>query len=82
MKVENFKQFSLKVLHCEARVFPVWYGYMISWPFFTPQKTHMHINLDHVARDHFVLGRDIFCGFTDYWLFGSKYASNEAMPAV
>ena len=31
MKVENFKQFSLKMLHCEARVFPVGtaYGYMI-----------------------------------------------------
>ena len=36
MKVENFKQFSLKMLHCEARAFPVCmaYSYTISRPFF------------------------------------------------
>ena len=37
------------MLPCEARAFPVGtaYGYMISQPFFTPQKTHMCVNLDH-----------------------------------
>ena len=32
----NFMRFFLKMLHCEARVFPVGtaYGYIISWPFF------------------------------------------------
>ena len=51
MKVENFKRFSLKMLRCEARVFPVCtaYGYRISQPFFTPRKMHMRINLDHMA---------------------------------
>ena len=51
MKVENFKRFSLKMLRCEARAFPVCtaYGYMISRPFFTPRKTRMRMNLDHVA---------------------------------
>ena len=36
MKVENFKQFSLKMLRYEARAFPVCaaYGYIISRPFF------------------------------------------------
>ena len=31
MKVESFKRFSLKMLHCEARAFPVCtaYGYML-----------------------------------------------------
>ena len=28
--------------------------------FFTPQKTCMRMNLDHVASGHFVLGRDVF----------------------
>ena len=56
MKVENFKQFSLKMLRCEARAFPVGTasGYMISQPFFTPRKMHMRINLDHVASGSFV----------------------------
>ena len=26
----------------------------------------MHMNLDHVANGHFVLGRDVLCEF-DYW---------------
>ena len=35
MKVRNVKRFSLKMLRCEARAFPVGtaYGYMISRPF-------------------------------------------------
>ena len=42
----------------------------------------MHIDLDHVASGHFVLGRDILCEF-DYWpLAVSMYASNKGMPAV
>ena len=36
MKVENFKRFSLKMLRCVARAFPVYmaYGYIIGRPFF------------------------------------------------
>ena len=58
MKVENFKRFSLKMLPYEARAFPVGtaYDYMISRPFFTPRKTRMRMNLDHVASGRFVLG--------------------------
>ena len=58
MKVENFKRFSLKMLRCEARAFPVGTacGYMISRPFFTPRKMHMSMNLEHVASGRFVLG--------------------------
>ena len=55
---QNFKRFSLKMLRCQARAFPVGtaHGYMTSRPFFTPRKTHMRMNLDHVASDRFVLG--------------------------
>ena len=62
MKVENCKRFSLKMLRCEARAFPVGtaYIYMISCPFFTLRKMRMCMNLDHVASAHFVLGRDEF----------------------
>ena len=58
MTVENFKRFSLKMLRCEARAFPVGAAcsYMISRPFFTPRKTRMRMNLDHVASGRFVLG--------------------------
>ena len=47
------------MLRCEARAFPVGtaYGYMTSRPFFTPRKTRMRINLDHVASGRFVLRR-------------------------
>ena len=38
---------------------------MIIQPFFTLQKTHMHMNLDHVGSGHFFLGRDVLCKF-DY----------------
>ena len=73
------KQFSLKMLRCKARVFPVGkaYGYMISQPFFTQQKMHMHMNLDQQ-----------FCSWERRSLrvrllaIGSKYASNKGMPAV
>ena len=46
------------MLHCVARAFPVGmaYGYTISQSFFTPWKTCMRMNLDHVASGRFVLG--------------------------
>ena len=43
-----------------------WYSYMVSLPFFIPQKMCMHMNLAHVASGHFVLGRDTLCEF-NYW---------------
>ena len=76
MKVKNVKRFSLKMLCCEARAFPVGtaYSYMISRPFFTPRKTRMRMNLDHVVSGHFALGRDILCKF-NYWLAVSMHAT-------
>ena len=64
----KFKQFFLKMLCCEARVFPAGtaYGYMISWPFFYSAATCMRMNLDHVASGCFVVGSDIHCEFY-YW---------------
>ena len=81
MKVENFKRFSLKMLRYEARAFPVGmaYGYMISRPFITLRKTRMHMNLDHAASGHFVLGRDVHCMQVRLLANGSKYASNKAI---
>ena len=38
----NFKRFTLKMLRCEARAFPVG----TARPFFTPRKTRMRTNLD------------------------------------
>ena len=52
MKVENFKQFFLKILHCKARAFPVCttYDYTISWPFFySTENAHAYEYLDHMA---------------------------------
>ena len=43
MKVENFKRFSLKMLHCEARAFPVGMA-MDKSAIFSPWKTRMHMN--------------------------------------
>ena len=51
MKVENFKRFSLKMLRCIARAFPVGTAY----DFFTPRKTCMRMNLNHMASGRFVL---------------------------
>ena len=51
MKGETLKQFSLKMLRCEARVSCL-YGIRLhdeSAILFTPRKTRMHINLDHVT---------------------------------
>ena len=80
-KVENFKRFSLKMLCCKARVFPVGmaYGYMISRPFFTLWKTRMRMNLDHVASGRFVLGRDVHCEF-DYWPLAVSMPPTKVCP--
>ena len=57
------------MLRCEARAFPVGtaYGYMISQPFFTPQKTRMRMNLDHVASGCFVLGEMFIASLIIAW---------------
>ena len=52
---------------------------MISRPFFTPQKTCMCMNLDHVASGHFVLGRDILCKF-DYWPLAVSMPPTKVCP--
>ena len=66
----NYKQFSLKMLHCEARPFPVGaaYGYLAnkSAIFYSVENTHAYMNLDHVTSSRFVLARDVHCEF-DYW---------------
>ena len=51
MKVEKFKQFSLKMLRCEAGAFPVCtaYGYTISWPFFYSAENVHAYKSGHVA---------------------------------
>ena len=79
MKVENFKRFSLKMLCCEARVFPVCtaYGYTISWPFFTLRKACMRMNLDHMAS-----GGETLIVSVRLLAIGSKYVSYKGMPAV
>ena len=77
----NFKRYSLKMFRCEARVFPVGmaYGYMISWPFFTPRKTCMRMNLDCVASGRFFLGRDVHCKF-DYWPLAVSMPPTKVCP--
>ena len=51
MKVKNFKRFSLKMLRCKARVFPVCtaYGYTISWPFFYSAENAHAYESEHMA---------------------------------
>ena len=80
-EARNFKRFSLKMLRCEARVFPVGtaYGYMISRPFFTPRKTRMRMNLDHITSGRFVLGRDVHCEF-DYWPLAVSMPPTKVCP--
>ena len=63
MKVKNFKRFSLKMLRCEARAFPVCmaYGYIISQPFFySAEKAH---------ADHMASGGEMFIASSiiDLW---------------
>ena len=66
------------MLRCEARVFSVGtaYGYMISR---TPRKTCMRMNLDHVARGHFVPGRDVHCKL-NYWLLAVSMPPTKVCP--
>ena len=52
---------------------------MISRPFFTPRKTRMHMNLDHVASGDFVLGRDVLCEF-DYWPLAVSMPPTKVCP--
>ena len=63
MKVENFKRFSLKMLRCEARAFPVCmaYGYMISRPFFYSAENAHAYESGHVAsgRETFIAASSI-----------------------
>ena len=80
MKVKSLSDFLWKCFIAKLEV-SYWYSYMISWPFLTPWKTRMHMNLDHVAGGHFVLGRGILCECADYWPLAIKYVSNKAMPA-
>ena len=80
MKVKILSDFFWKRFIAKLEV-SYWYGYMISWPFLTPRKTRMHMNLNHVVSGHFVLGRGVLCECADYWPLAVKYASNKAMPA-
>ena len=52
---------------------------MISRPFFTPRKTRMRMNLDHVASGDFVLGRDVLCEF-DYWPLAVSMPPTKVCP--
>ena len=64
MKVENFERFSLKMLRCEARAFPVCtaYGYIISQPFFySAENAHAYESGPRGYRR-----REVHCEF-DYW---------------
>ena len=52
---------------------------MTSRPFFTPRKTRMRMNLDHVASGDFVLGRDVLCAF-DYWPLAVSMPPTKVCP--
>ena len=55
---------------------------MISQPFFTPRKTRMRMNLDHMASGDFVLAWERRSLRVRLLAIGSKYASNKGIPAV
>ena len=55
MKVENFKRFFSENALLRSLSVSCWYSYVTSQPFFTPQKTRMCMNLDHMDSGHFVL---------------------------
>ena len=80
MKVENFKQFSLKMIRCEARAFPVGTdGYMISRPFFfTPRKTRMRMNLDTWLAAILFLGET--SSIIAYWLLAVSMPPTKVCP--
>ena len=52
---------------------------MISRPFFTPRKTRIRMNLDHLASGHLVLGRDFLCEF-DYWPLAVSIPPTKVCP--
>ena len=66
------------MLRCEARVFPVGTLHDKS-AIFTPRKTRMRMNLDHVASGRFVLGRDVHCEF-DYWPLAVSMPPTKVCP--
>ena len=49
---------------------------MISRPFFTPRKTRMRMNLDHVASGDYVLERGEF----DYWPLAVSMPPTKVCP--
>ena len=53
MKVKKIKAVFSENALLRSQSVSCWYGYMISQPFFTPWKMHMHMNLDHVASGYF-----------------------------
>ena len=57
---------------------------MTSWPFFTPRKTRMRMNLDHVDSGHFVVTWERRSLRIRLLVIGRKpdckYASNKGMP--
>ena len=60
MKVEKIKRFSLKMLHCETRAFPVGTAtYDKSAIFYSAENVLAYESRDHMASGHFVLGRDV-----------------------
>ena len=40
----------------------------------------MRMNLDQVASDHFVLGRDVLCEFADYWPLAVSMPPTKLCP--
>ena len=71
MKVENFKRFSLKMLRCEARAFPVCtaYCYIISRPFF--------YSVENVTQQRSMLQGETFLGiFLDETLHELNWDDN------
>ena len=83
MKVVNFKRFSLKMLRCEARAFPVGtvYSYVISRPFYTPRKMRVHMNLDTWLAAVLFLGKTFNCEF-DYWSLAVSMPPTKVCPQV
>ena len=75
----NFKRFSLKMLRCEARAFPVCtaYGYTINRPFFYSAETRMRMNLDHVASGG---ETDVLCGEFYYWPLAVNMPPTKVCP--
>ena len=61
----------------------LWYGYMISRPFFTPRKTRMCMNLDHVASGYLVLGETFLTSsIIGHWQYVVCMPKNKGIPAL